>query len=109
MQIGMCSFRSAGQQPPPQAQRMQINIVDAKPDMIDAWIDLQAKQTVPALIKGGGVRRDVYQAAIGRVGRFIAARPIGNNAERDSPSAIEKALGAAGAKDYFQKIRAMVA
>jgi len=107
--IGMYSFRSAGQQPAPQAQRLQINIVDVKPDMIDAWIDRQAKQTVPALIKGGVVRRDVYQAAIGHTGRFIAARPIGTNAERDSPNAIEKALGATGAKEYFQKIRAMVA
>ena len=107
--IGMYSFRSAGQQPPPQAQRLQINIVDVKPDMIDAWIDIQASQAVPALTKGGVARRDVYQAAIGRLGRFIAARPVGNNAERDSPNAIEKALGAAGAKAYFQKIRAMVA
>src|SRR5712691_870163 len=90
--IGMYSFRSAGQQPAPQAQRLQINIVDVKPDMIDAWIDMQAKQTVPALIKGGVVRRDVYQAAIGHTGRFIAARPIGTNAERDSPNAIEKGL-----------------
>ena len=107
--VGFYTFRSSGQQQPAPAQRLQINIVDVKPDMIDAWIDMQAKQTVPTLIKGGVVRRDVYQSVIGRVGRFVAARPVGAFAERDTPNAIEKALGAAGAKEYFQKIRAMVA
>ena len=107
--LGVYSFRSSGQQQAQQVQRLQINIVDVKPDMIDAWIDMQTKQTVPALVKAGVVRRDVYQTAIGRTGRFITARPVGAFAERDSPNPIEKALGAAGAKEYFQKIRAMVA
>jgi plasmid stabilization system protein ParE len=107
--IGMYSFRSSGQQPAPQVQRLQVNIVDVKPDMINAWIDFQTKQTVPALQKAGVARRDVYQAALGRVGRFIAVRPVGTFAERDSPAPLERALGAAGAREYNDAVRKMIA
>src|SRR5262245_11994338 len=107
--IGAYSFRSSGQQPPPQVQRLQVNIVDVKPDMIDAWIDFQTKQTIPALKKGGVVRRDVYQSEIGRVGRFIAVRPVGSFADRDNPSPLERALGAAGTKEYYSTVRKMIA
>ena len=107
--IGTYSFRSSGQQPPPQVQRIQVNIVDVKPDMIDAWIDFQTKQTVPTLKKGGVVRRDVYQSEIGRVGRFIAVRPVGTFADRDNPSPLIRALGEAGAKEYYSTVRKMIA
>jgi len=106
--IGAYSFRSSGQQPAPQPQRLQVNIVDVKPDLIDAWIDFQTKQTLPALKKGGVVRRDVYQSATGRVGRFIAVRPVGPFAERDDPSPLERALGVAGTKDYYSTVRKMI-
>jgi hypothetical protein len=56
--VAMYSFRSAGQQPTSQAQRLQVNIVDVKPEMIDAWIDFQVKQTVPALKKCIKLRTD---------------------------------------------------
>ena len=108
--IGMYSFRSAGQQPVPQVQRLQVNIVDVKPDMIDAWIDFQAKQTLPALKKIGVVQRDVYQAAYGPAGRFLAVTPLNKFADRDNPQGpIVRALGEAAAKTYNDTVRKMVA
>jgi len=108
--VGIYSLRTAGQQPTPQTQRLQVNIVDVKPDMIDAWIDFQTKQTVPALKKIGVVQRDVFQAAYGPVGRFLAVTPLTKFADRDNPQGpIVRALGEAGAKTYNDTVRKMVA
>ena len=101
------SIRSSGQQPTPAVQRSSVNVVRVKPDMIDAWIDFQAKQTVPALKKAGVAQRDVYQAAYGPQGEFRVVTPIGKFADRDNPSPIERALGAAGAKEYNDALRKM--
>src|SRR5262249_18731950 len=106
--LGLYSYRTAGQQPAPQVQRLQVNIVDLKPDLIDAWIDVQTKQTMPALQKAGVARRDVYQAALGRLGRFIAVRPVGNFAERDNSAPLDRALGAVGVKQYNEAVRKLI-
>jgi len=103
------SIRSSGQQPAPQVQRSSVNVVRVKPDMIDAWIDFQAKQAVPALKKAGVTQRDVYQTAYGALGEFRIVTPIGKFADRDNPSPIERALGAAGAKEYNDALRKMIA
>jgi hypothetical protein len=103
------SSRSSGQQPTPPVQRSSVNVVRVKPDMIDAWMDFQAKQTVPALKKAGVVQRDVYQAAYGPQGEFRVVTPIGKFADRDNPSPIERALGAAGAKEYNDALRKTIA
>jgi hypothetical protein len=107
--LGIYSFQSSGQQPVQQAPRIQVNIVDVKPDMIDAWIEFQTQQTVPALKKAGVMQRDVYQTALGPLGRFLAVTPIGKFADRDNPGTIERALGAAGAKAYTETDRKLIA
>jgi hypothetical protein len=103
------AIRTSGQQPAAQAQRSSVNVVRVKLDMIDAWIDFQAKQTIPALKKAGVTQRDVYQAAYGALGEFRVVTPIGKFADRDNPGPFERALGAAGAKTYNDTVRKMIA
>jgi len=103
------SERTSGQQTSSQPARAQVTIVRVKPDMIDAWLDFQAKRTVPALKKAGVVERDVYQAAYGNLGEFRVVTPIDKLADRDNPSPIERALGPAGAKEYNDTLRKMIA
>ncbi len=104
------SLRPSGQQPPPQVQRSQVNVVRVKPDMIDAWIDFQVKSTIPALKKAGITQRDVYQAAIGPLGEFRLVTPMTKFADRDNPQGpIVRALGEAAAKAYNDALRKMIA
>jgi len=103
------SRQSSGQQPTPQVQRSQVNVVRVKPDMIDAWIDFQVKRTIPALKKAGVLQRDAYQAVYGPFGEFRLVTPLAKFADRDNPGVIERALGAAGAKDYNDAVRKLIA
>lgn len=103
------SLRPAGQQPAPQVQRSQVNVTRVKPDMVDEFLDFQAKQTVPALKKAGVPQRDLYQSALGPLFEFRSITPITNLAERDTvASPIEKALGAAGYKEYNAAVRKLI-
>jgi len=101
--------RSSGQQSPPQVQRSQVNVVRVKPDMIDAWIEFQTTRTIPALKKAGVVQRDVYQSAYGPLGEFRLVTPLNKFADRDNPNPIERALGPAGAKEYNDAQRKLIA
>jgi len=105
----MYSLRTAGQQPAPQVQRSQVNVTWVKPDMIDEFLDFQVKQTLPALKKAGVPQRDLYQSVLGPAFEFRSVTPITNFAERDSfASPIEKALGAAGYKEYNAAVRKLI-
>jgi hypothetical protein len=106
---GSYSVQVAGQQPASPPQRSQVTLVRVKPDMIDAWIDFQANRTMPALKKAGVTERDVYQSAYGNLGEFRLVTPIGKFADRDNPGPIERALGAAGAKEYNSAYRKLIA
>src|SRR5262249_49235424 len=103
------SRQSSGQQSAPPVQRQQVNVVRVKPDMIDTWIDFQVQRTIPALKKAGVVQREAYQAAYGPLGEFRLVTPIAKFADRDNPGVIERALGAAGAKEYNDALRKMIA
>ena len=104
------SLRSSGQQPVAPVQRSQVNVTRVKPDMIDEFLDFQAKQTLPALKKAGVPQRDLYQSVLGPAFEFRSVTPITSFAERDSfASPIEKALGAAGYKQYNAVVRKLIA
>ena len=103
------SLPTAGQQPAPQVQRSQVNVTRVKPDMVDEFIDFQIKQTVPALKKAGVPRRDLYQSTLGPLYEFRSITPITSLADRDTvASPIEKALGAAGYKEYNAAVRKLI-
>jgi hypothetical protein len=104
------SLRPSGQQTPaPAPLRFTVNLVMVKPDMIDDWIDVQTKRTIPALKKAGVTQREVYQSAYGPLGEFISVTPLPSLADRDKPNLIERGLGAAEAKEYFNTTRKLVA
>ena len=105
---GMYSGAASGQQSGSSPQRSQVTVVRVKPDMIDAWIDFQTKRTIPALKKAGVTQRTVYQSAFGNLGEFRLVTPIAKFADRDNPSPIERALGAAGAKEYNDAYRKLI-
>jgi hypothetical protein len=103
------SVRSSGQQPAVQSQRSIVNVVRVKPDMADAWIDFQAKRTIPALKKAGVQQRDAYQSVYGAGFEYRLVTPLAKFADRDNPmSPIEQALGAAGAKEYNDAYRKLI-
>ena len=103
------SLRSSGQQPAPQIQRSTVNVVRVKPDMVDAFIDFQIKRTIPALKKAGVAQRDAYLSAYGPAAEFRFVTPLAKFADRDNPGPIERALGDAGAKEYNEALRKMIA
>jgi hypothetical protein len=103
------SVRSSGQQPTVQSPRSIVNVVRVKPDMVDTWLDFQAKRTIPALKKAGVQQRDGYQSAYGNGFEYRLITPLAKFADRDNPaSPIEQALGAAGAKEYNEAYRKLI-
>lgn len=103
------ALHGAAQQPAPPT-RSSVTVVRLKPDMVDAWVDFQAKRTIPALKKAGITQRDVYRSAYGQAFEFRIVQPAGKFAERDNPaSPIERALGAPAAKEYADTLRKMIA
>jgi hypothetical protein len=104
------SVRSSGQQPAVQSPRSMVNVVRVKPEMADAWVDFQTRRTIPALKKAGVRQRDAYQAAYGTAFEYRLVTPLAKFADRDNPkSPIEQALGAAGAKEYNDAYRKLIA
>jgi len=106
--LAATTARSSGQQSPPPAPRSQVNVVHVKPDMIDTWVAFQTARTIPALKKAGIVQRDVYEAAYGPLGEFRLVTPLNKFGDRDNPSAIERALGAAAAREYNDAQRKLI-
>jgi len=101
------SLHGVAQQAAP--TRSSVTVVRVKPDMVDAWVDFQAKRTIPALKKAGITQRDVYRSAYGQAFEFRIVQPIGKFADRDNPaSPIERALGAPAAKEYNDALRKMI-
>ena len=101
------SARVVAQQPAP--TRSSVTVVRVKPDMIDAWVDFQAKRTLPAIKKAGTTQRDVYQSIYGTAGEYRIVTPMSKFADRDNPQGpIVRALGEAGAKEYNDTLRKML-
>ena len=82
----------------PAAEFLSITAVNVKPEMVMDFQNYMKATTTPALKKGGLKWRAVWQntAAAGDGFEYIIVAPVGNFAEFDGPSALEKALGAQG-------------
>jgi hypothetical protein len=101
------SAHLGAQQPAP--TQSSVTVVRVKPDMIDAWIDFQAKRTIPAIKKAGTTQRDVYQSVYGTAGEYRIVTSMSNFADRDNPQGpIVRALGEAAAKEYNDTLRKML-
>lgn len=86
-----------------------VTVVRVKPEAVDAWLDFQAKRTIPAIKKAGTTQRDVYETIYGTLGEYRIVTPLANFANRDNPQGpIVRALGEAAAKEYNDTLRKML-
>lgn len=101
-------FLRAQAQPAP--QRLQIQIVNVKPEALTDWLALQQKETVPALKKIGVVSRDAWTTSIfGEGFEYFFATPLAKFADYDNPQGpFVRALGQEGARIYNDKVRRMI-
>jgi hypothetical protein len=93
---------------PAVSQRLLLQLVRVKPDMIDRFVFLQRNETVPALKKSGVPWREVYQTtAVGRTGLFAILTEITNMDQVDEAGALARTLGD-GYAAYQRRLRATV-
>lgn len=94
----------------PAPQRLQIQIVNVKPEAVNDWLALQQKETIPALKKIGVAFRDAWTTSIfGESFEYHFATPITTFANYDNPQGpMVRALGEEGARAYNAKVRQMI-
>jgi|GEM_PF-1598168 len=99
-------FVERAPQPLPSAsQRLLLQLVRVKPEMIDRFVYVQRNETVPALKKSGVPWREVYQTtAVGRTGLFAVLTEIRDMEQVDDAAALERALGD-GYVQYQRRLR----
>ena len=94
---------------PPTQQWVRVHVFHIKPDMVAEYEELVKNEAIPAEKKGGVKWRATWQTAnFGEGFVYIAATPIENFAQYDSPSAFVKALGEEGARAYLAKARRFI-
>lgn len=101
------SFVTAQSAPP---QRLQITIVNVKPEALNDWLTLQQKETIPALKKIGIQAREAWTTSVfGEGFQYFFSAPIDKFAAYDNPQGpMVRALGQEGARIYNEKIRKMI-
>lgn len=98
----------AAQTPAP--QRLQVQIVNVKPEAVNDWLALQEKETIPALKKAGIVSRDAWTTStFGEAFEYFFTIPIDKFAAFDNPlGPIQRAMGEQNARIYNDKLRKMI-
>lgn len=100
--FALTSFAYA--QNPPAQQSYEVTTVQVKPGMSSEYVDLQKKEMIPALQKGGVKQRAVWTTAtFGEGGEYVTLRPIESLAQFDDPHPLVKALGQEGAAALLAK------
>lgn len=93
----------------PAQQWVSVNVFHIKPDMVAEYEELVKSESIPAEKKGGVKWRATWQTArFGEGFMYVAATPIENFAQYDSPSPYVKALGEDGARAYLAKVRRFI-
>ena len=94
----------------PTPEFLSITVVSVKPEMMIEFQNFMRNTTNPALKKGGLKRREVWQStgAAGDAFEYVLVAPVGQLAEFDGPSALEKGLGAQGLPAWQAKAGSLV-
>ena len=116
MSMAAFSEQSIAQTPTPKPQAaptpefLSITVVSVKPEMMIEFQNFMKNTTNPALKKGGLKRREVWQntGAAGDAFEYVLVTPVGQLAEFDGPSALEKGLGAQGLPAWQAKAGSLV-
>ena len=87
---------------------LSLTIVSIKPGMMQAYIDFQKSEAIPAMQKGGQMWRESWRTAVfGDPNEVAHVTEIKGFEQYDSPSPLRKALGEAGYTAYLAKISAV--
>lgn len=93
-----------GATPPP--QRIQVQTVVVKPDMLPTWQDLIRNEAIPAVKKAGVPWRWAWTSGpIGQGFTYVVVTPVESFAQFDKGSPLQQALGADGVARFNAKIR----
>jgi hypothetical protein len=92
----------------PASRLLQLTIVNIKPGMMNAYVDYQKTEIVPALQKAGVKWRDSWRTAVfGDLFEVANVTEIKSLAQYDAPPPLRTALGEEGYKAYQAKMGAM--
>lgn len=110
--LGVSNGRVAAQAPattPAVPEWYMVTVVKVKPEKVTEYVDLQKKETMPALQKAGVKERGVWQpAAFGPAFEYHIVTPISGLDRYDAPGPFVNALGEEGARAYQAKLRGLV-
>ena len=96
-------------QAPPASRLLTLTIVSIKPGMMQAYIDLQKSEAIPAMQKGGQTWRESWRTAVfGDTFEVAHVSEIKGFDQFDTPSPLRKTLGEAGYTAFLAKLSPMV-
>ena len=94
---------------PPQP-RIQVAVIQLKPDMMTTWEDLQKNEMIPAQKKAGLPWRQTFaNGASGQGFTRVTIVPLANYAQLDMPGFITRAVSAEANANYNAKNRQTIA
>jgi hypothetical protein len=98
--------RAQAQAPTPPAVRVQLTVIQLKPDMMTTWEDLQKNEMIPAQKKAGlPWRHTLANGASGQGFTRVTIVPLANYAQLDMPGFIQRAVSAEANANYNAKLR----
>ena len=104
--VAVSRAQGPAQPPPP---RIQVTIIQLKPDMMTTWEDLQKNEMVPAQKKAGlPWRHTLANGASGQGFTRVTIVPLANYAQLDMPGFIQRAVSAEANANYNAKLRATI-
>ena len=100
---------SRAQAPTPPPIRIQVAVIQLKPDMMTTWEDLQKNELIPAQKKAGlPWRHTLANGASGQGFTRITIVPLANYAQLDMPGFIQRAVSAEANANYNAKNRVSI-
>jgi hypothetical protein len=101
--VSQAQAQGPAQPPPP---RIQVTVIQLKPDMMTTWEDLQKNELIPAQKKAGlPWRHTLANGASGQGFTRVMIVPLSNYAQLDMPGFIQRAVSAEANANYNAKIR----
>jgi hypothetical protein len=100
---------SRAQAPTAPAVRIQVTVIQLKPDMMTTWEDLQKNDMIPAQKKAGlPWRHTLANGASGQGFTRVTIVPLANYAQLDMPGFIQRAVSAEANANYNAKLRTTI-
>lgn len=87
-------------------QRISVQVVQVKPEMVGTYQDLIKNELVPALKKAGVTYRWTWaNGPTGQGFTFVGVQPVTSYAQYDQGNPMQRAIGADGVANYNAKLR----